>query len=363
MTQYGNVIRLSVRAPSRPGDLSIDVRDMAAAGQDASSANPIQEPDLGTVVPFARPRSGDSSTDHAPNLRSAGDARPAPASSIGGRGLMLGFILCSALVHAGVCAVLNREPPPMAGLETDAISVEIVLDVATPAAPAATASEPDTSAADIQKDPQPQPEPPVAAAASEPPQHEPQSTPEPVAEPPAAQLASPAPPEPAAEIAPVLAPAAPKPPEPKRAAQPPKRPEKPVPQKPGKAAPRIPANDRRIAMRTPAGEPSTASRAASAPAAAGPGRADAEAKYRGLVAAHLNHYKQFPAEAHDRQGVPVVSFGLDGHGRVTRVALARGSGISSFDQEAQAMVRRASPFPAPPEGRSMSFTVPVSFHR
>jgi TonB family protein len=46
---------------------------------------------------------------------------------------------------------------------------------------------------------------------------------------------------------------------------------------------------------------------------------------------------------------------------VTSARLARGSGIASIDQEVQAMVRRASPFPAPPAGHTQSFTVPVSF--
>ena len=41
--------------------------------------------------------------------------------------------------------------------------------------------------------------------------------------------------------------------------------------------------------------------------------------------------------------------------------VVRGTGFASLDQEVQGMVRRASPFPAPPNGRGMSFTVPVSF--
>ena len=48
-------------------------------------------------------------------------------------------------------------------------------------------------------------------------------------------------------------------------------------------------------------------------------------------------------------------------GRVTSARLVRGSGVGSIDQEVQAMVRRASPFPAPPDGRPRSFTVPVAF--
>ena len=57
----------------------------------------------------------------------------------------------------------------------------------------------------------------------------------------------------------------------------------------------------------------------------------------------------------------MVSFATDGGGRVTRVSLMRGSGVASLDQEETAMVRRASPFPAPPGGRGMTFTVPVDF--
>ena len=57
----------------------------------------------------------------------------------------------------------------------------------------------------------------------------------------------------------------------------------------------------------------------------------------------------------------MVSFGLDGGGRVTSARLVRGSGIASIDQEVQAMVRRSSPFPLPPSGRAVSFTVPVTF--
>jgi protein TonB len=57
----------------------------------------------------------------------------------------------------------------------------------------------------------------------------------------------------------------------------------------------------------------------------------------------------------------VVSFSIDAGGRVTRVVLVRGTGIASLDQESQAMVRRASPFPPPPSGRPMTITAPVNF--
>jgi periplasmic protein TonB len=102
---------------------------------------------------------------------------------------------------------------------------------------------------------------------------------------------------------------------------------------------------------------------ANAPGGVGLGRSQNDANYPGLVFAHLARYKRFPPEAHSRgdRGSATVGFTLDGGGRVTRVSLVRSSGFSSLDQEATAMVRRASPFPAPPGGRPTAFTAPVSF--
>ncbi|MBN8920219.1 MAG: energy transducer TonB, partial [Rhizobiales bacterium] len=95
----------------------------------------------------------------------------------------------------------------------------------------------------------------------------------------------------------------------------------------------------------------------------GRGRSDATTNYRGIVAAHLARYKQFPADARSRRsrGRSVVKFGLNAAGAVTSVQLVTRSGSTALDQETLAMVRRASPFPAPPNGRAASFTVPVSF--
>ena len=62
------------------------------------------------------------------------------------------------------------------------------------------------------------------------------------------------------------------------------------------------------------------------------------------------------------QGVATVSFSIDGGGRVTSARLAGGSGNPAIDQEVVAMARRASPFPAPPDGKGRNFTVPVRFN-
>jgi protein TonB len=95
----------------------------------------------------------------------------------------------------------------------------------------------------------------------------------------------------------------------------------------------------------------------------GAGHSSRDSNYQGLVSAHLRRHKQYPADARARgdRGRAAVTFSLSGSGGVTSVRLARASGIASIDQEVQAMVRRASPFPAPPDGRPVSFTVPVSF--
>jgi TonB family protein len=96
----------------------------------------------------------------------------------------------------------------------------------------------------------------------------------------------------------------------------------------------------------------------------GRGRSDATSNYGGMVAAHLQRYKRYPAAARNAKsrGVATVSFTIDESGRVTSVGLAQTSGVGAFDQEVVAMVRRASPFPRPPDRRSRDFTVPVRFN-
>jgi protein TonB len=137
-----------------------------------------------------------------------------------------------------------------------------------------------------------------------------------------------------------------------------------APPKPVKNA--APAKERRrieAPTRDQAAKQARASNPSTAANNVGVGRSDTNSNYAGIVSAHLRRYQQYPSDARSRgeQGTATVSFSLDGGGRVTSARLARGSGVASIDSEVQAMVRRASPFPAPPSGRSVSFTVPVSF--
>lgn len=96
----------------------------------------------------------------------------------------------------------------------------------------------------------------------------------------------------------------------------------------------------------------------------GAGQSAALRNYFSQVASHLSRHKRFPPEARaaGNRGVATVSFSIDGGGNVETVSLARSSGFASLDAELQAMVKRASPFPAPPTGQTMTFTVPVNFN-
>jgi protein TonB len=154
------------------------------------------------------------------------------------------------------------------------------------------------------------------------------------------------------------------------------QPDRPVEKKPDpkpvQAAPPKPVKDaapakeqRRIAAptREKAAKEAKTNTLASQASNVGVGRSSNDTNYPGLVSAHLRRYQQYPADARSRgdQGTASVTFGIGGSGGVTSVQLARSSGVGSIDQEVQAMVRRASPFPAPPGGRAQSFTIPVNF--
>lgn len=103
---------------------------------------------------------------------------------------------------------------------------------------------------------------------------------------------------------------------------------------------------------------------ASAPASGvGRGSSQAVANYRGLIAAQLARHKQYPPAARNNriQGAGTVTFWIDSSGRVTSVNLDKSTGAPALDEELLAMVRRAAPFPPPPGGQVLSFTVPINF--
>ena len=323
---------------------SSEIRAGVAAG-DLSSA------DLSNVVLFARGHAG----RQAPEVAAPSDARPTAKNPPSERARLLAFAALSLALHAGLFAALWREPAPLASVGEQVISLEIVIGATAPAGLAQTPGEQEVqSSAPTPRQPDQQQaneerateQPQTVQAASE------ETAPEQSAKPDAA-----APEETPREAAPDTEVALVPPPEEKPA--PPKAQPKPVQHAaPAKESRRIDAPTRAHA---PAGH------AAVAPSTAannvGVGRSDADSNYAGLVSAYLRRHQQYPADARSRgeQGVATVSFTLDSGGRVIAARLVRGSGVASIDQEVQAMVRRASPFPAPPSGRAVSFTVPVRF--
>ncbi|MBN8943849.1 MAG: energy transducer TonB [Rhizobiales bacterium] len=93
--------------------------------------------------------------------------------------------------------------------------------------------------------------------------------------------------------------------------------------------------------------------------------AAAVASYRQRVLAHLARFKVYPDQARERGivGRAVIAFTLSHGGQVTASSLAGSSGAAILDQATVAMLRRAVPFPAMPEGgpMTMSFTAGIRY--
>ncbi len=92
----------------------------------------------------------------------------------------------------------------------------------------------------------------------------------------------------------------------------------------------------------------------------------AKNQYGGTLGRAIAKQKSYPKIAQMRgwQGEVLLDLKLDGNGNVQSANVKESSGHESLDNQALEMVRKASPFPAPPEalrGRSFNITVPVSF--
>jgi periplasmic protein TonB len=86
--------------------------------------------------------------------------------------------------------------------------------------------------------------------------------------------------------------------------------------------------------------------------------------WRRDLIAQIERHKRFPAGARGQSGVASVAFSIDRSGRLTDVRIAASSGSASLDGAALDLIRRAQPFPAPPEAlpeRDLSFVAPVRY--
>ena len=89
-------------------------------------------------------------------------------------------------------------------------------------------------------------------------------------------------------------------------------------------------------------------------------------QWKAQIVSLLERYKQYPigAQSKGEQGVVQVFFSLDRLGQVIASRIVRSSGSSALDAEVQALLRRAQPFPEPPEelaGNQVDLTVPIRF--
>jgi periplasmic protein TonB len=88
--------------------------------------------------------------------------------------------------------------------------------------------------------------------------------------------------------------------------------------------------------------------------------------YGSQLAREIARHKQYPRIAQMRgwQGEVEIDLQLDGNGSVLSSKIHTSSGFDALDKQALEMVKKASPFPAPPEvlrGNAFNILVPVSF--
>ena len=100
----------------------------------------ISATSLGNVVPFMRPKAGDHGRG-GPALVLPPDLVGAPSRSAAGRARLAAYILLSLLIHGSLVALLWRDPPPLASIGVEVISVELVLGATAPAGVALTPGE------------------------------------------------------------------------------------------------------------------------------------------------------------------------------------------------------------------------------
>jgi periplasmic protein TonB len=257
--------------------------------------------DLSNVVPFARRRVVEAEFPLAPIAAADRPALSLPEFGVGWR---IALFAGSLMLHSLSLAMFWQEPAPLASIGVESIRVEITLGATNAAGLAAQPGEQEVEPATTTEE----------------------RTPDEVT---VEQQA------PTAEM-----------------------PEQKVQQTPERTRLDVPTEKAAVQKKRVAAAPSDSA------SGVGRGRSDVSSNYDGLVATHLQRYKQYPAAARKTRsrGVATVSFSVDESGRVTSVELAQTSGIGAFDQEVVAMVRRASPFPRPPDRRSRDFTVPVRFN-
>lgn len=296
----------------------------------------------------------------------------------GGLGEAARWACAGAIVlgaHAGVAAWLLREPPvqPAENMPPAAIMIELatmaeaVETEETEITPDQETSEASTPVEEVETPEETPPEEPVEEVAeAEPIEEVAEAEPEEPTEEEVVEEADPAEQElaalPDAEVP--LPMARPKPPEKKpevrkEARKKPDPVEKPEPRKP------VRQRQQERAASKPAVQAQAqvrrSNRNAGRQSAAGLFSSVSPARWQSRLQAHLERRKRYPSGAGGEPGTVHVRFRIDDGGNVLSASLARSSGNAVLDEAALALVRRASPVPAPPPGVNKNITAPVRF--
>lgn len=268
-----------------------------------------------------------------------------------------GWLVCGAVVlavHGGALGYMLAEPPVVAAEEPAAIMIELAeMPVAPEAEPVDLPPGPQMMEAPEEVEQDVPPDPLAKEEDVPPPEPLPEQEPVPdVAESPAPDIEVPLPPPPplASELTP-----------PEKKPDPPKARPKPKPKPKEREKSEKPPAPRTSAA--PSIDAARSNRIAAPTAGASTSSSRAPANWRSRLMAHLNRHKRYPG-GENGSGKARVAFSIDRSGRVLSARLAGSSGNPSFDAEAVAMVRRASPVPPPPPevgGGTITFTVPVLF--
>jgi protein TonB len=92
----------------------------------------------------------------------------------------------------------------------------------------------------------------------------------------------------------------------------------------------------------------------------------ADVSWQKALVSHLNRFKRYPdgARARGSQGSVLVEFTIDRAGNVVASRVVQRSGSTFLDEEAIAVLQRASPLPRPPAdmtGELFPLTLPIQF--
>lgn len=89
----------------------------------------------------------------------------------------------------------------------------------------------------------------------------------------------------------------------------------------------------------------------------------ASSSYAEIIASHIAHYRFYPLPARQRheEGKVIIRIVVAHNGNLESSAILQTSGSHLLDSAALSTVKRASPYPQPPQGRYTTLMVPVTY--